>query len=169
MSNPTQPSAGVCYLPPMHPVPDPAAAKSVVRIRVRFCETDLMGIVHHGSYPAYLEAARVEWLRRRGVAFVDWASQGNHLAVVEMNLRYRAPARFDDELDVEATLTEIKAATVRFDYRVVRRGDATLVLEGWTLIAFVNDAGVPRRVTPEGREVLLKAEGEVAPTPRPSL
>ena len=145
----------------MHHAIDPAAARSVVRLRVRFCETDLMGIVHHGSYPAYLEVARVEWLRRRGVAFVDWASRGHHLAVVELNLRYRAPARFDDELDIETSLTEVRAATVRFEYRVVRVPDGALLLEGWTLIAFVNDAGVPRRVTPEVREVL--ARGEPAP------
>ena len=66
------------------PPPDDAsvrAARSVVRVRVRFCETDLMGIVHHGSYPAYFEVARVEWLRRRGVAYGTWASRGMHLAV----------------------------------------------------------------------------------------
>lgn len=140
-----------------HPI-DAAAARSVVRLRVRFCETDLMGIVHHGSYPAYLEAARVEWLRRRGVAFADWAGQGHHLAVVELQIRYRAPARFDDELDIETNLTEVKAATVRFGYRVVRPSDGVLVLEGSTLIALVDDRGVPRRVSPEVREVLGRAE-----------
>src|ERR1700761_4004333 len=102
---------------------DPVAAKSVVRLRVRFYETDLMGIVHHGSYVAYLEVARVEWLRRRGVAYGTWAARGMHLAVVEMSLRYRAPARFDDELDVETMLGEKKAASIRFDYRILRAAD----------------------------------------------
>ena len=56
---------------------DPVLARSVVRLRVRFYETDLMGIVHHGSYVGYLEVARVEWLRRRGVAYATWAQRGS--------------------------------------------------------------------------------------------
>ena len=127
-------------------------------MRVRFCETDLMGIVHHGSYPAYLEVARVEWLRRRGVAYGNWASRGLHLAVVEMNLRYRTPARFDDELDVEASLALVRAASMRFDYRLLRVADAALVAEGSTLLACVNEAGAPRRMSPEVAEVLARPE-----------
>ncbi len=141
------------------PAADVAAARSVVRVRVRFCETDLMGIVHHGSYPAYLEAARVEWLRRRGVAYGTWASRGMHLAVAEMNLRYRAPARFDDELDVETSLGFVRAASLRFDYRLVRVGDAALIAEGSTLLACVTQAGGLTRMSPEVAEVLSRAEG----------
>jgi acyl-CoA thioester hydrolase len=140
------------------PPPDAAAARSVVRVRVRFCETDLMGIVHHGAYPAYLEAARVEWLRRRGVAYGNWASRGLHLAVAELNLRYRTPARFDDEIDVDTSLGLLRAASVRFDYRLVRVGDAALVAEGSTLLACVNQAGGLTRMHPEVAEVLSRAE-----------
>jgi acyl-CoA thioester hydrolase len=134
-------------------------ARSVVRVRVRFGETDLMGIVHHGSYPAYFEVARVEWLRRRGVAYGTWASRGMHLAVAEMTLRYRSPARFDDELDVEATLALVRAASLRFDYRLVRVADSVLIAEGSTLLACVNEAGAPRRMSAEVTEVLGRAEG----------
>ena len=141
------------------PPPDAAAARSVVRVRVRFCETDLMGVVHHGSYAAYLEVARVEWLRRRGVNYGDWASRGLHLAVAEMNLRYRSPARFDDELDVETMLGLVRAASLRFDYRLVRVGDAALVAEGSTLLACVTQAGGLTRMSPEVAEVLSRAEG----------
>jgi len=153
----------------MHAAPDPATARSVVRVRVRFCETDLMGIVHHGSYPAYLEVARVEWLRRRGVAYGGWTSRGMHLAVVELVLRYRSPARFDDELDVEATLGLVRAASMRFDYRIVRASDGVLVAEGSTLLACVDAAGAPRRMHPEVAEVLARPEGPagswIAPGP----
>src|SRR5579884_4038077 len=99
---------------------DPSATRSVVRVRVRFGETDLMGVVHHANYLAYLEVARVEWLRRRGITYASWAEHGVHLPVVEVSLKYKAPARFDDEIDVEVTLGEVGAASVRFDYRVVR-------------------------------------------------
>jgi acyl-CoA thioester hydrolase len=149
----------------MGSTPDPVAARSVVRVRVRFCETDLMGIVHHGSYPAYLEVARVEWLRRRGVAYGEWASRGLHLAVAEMNLRYRTPARFDDELDVEVVLGLLRAASVRFDYRLVRVGGTdggALVAEGWTMLACVDGAGTLRRMSPEVSVVLERAEGPAA-------
>jgi acyl-CoA thioester hydrolase len=142
----------------MHDPIDAMAAKSVVRLRVRFYETDLMGIVHHGSYVAYLEVARVEWLRRRGVAYASWAARGLHLAVVDLALKYRAPARFDDEIDVEAVLGEKKAASIRFDYRLVRAGDGTLLAEGSTRLACVDDAGALRRVHGEMLEVLSRAE-----------
>jgi acyl-CoA thioester hydrolase len=128
---------------------DPAKARSVVRVRVRFGETDAMGIAHHGSYVSYLEVARIEWLRRRGVSYGTWATQGIHLAVVELNVRYRAPARFDEELDVEAKLTEAGAASVRFDYRLVRASDSVLCAEGFTRLACVDDRGALRRITDE--------------------
>jgi acyl-CoA thioester hydrolase len=137
---------------------DPVAARSVVRLRVRFYETDLMGIVHHGSYVGYLEVARVEWLRRRGVAYASWAQRGQHLAVVELSLKYRAPARFDDEIDVEAVLGERKAASIRFDYRLVRVGDAALLAEGSTRLACVDDAGGLKRLRGEMEDVLSRAE-----------
>jgi acyl-CoA thioester hydrolase len=137
---------------------DPVAARSRVRLRVRFGETDLMGIVHHGSYVAYLEVARVEWLRRRGVAYAAWAAGGLHMPVVELAVKYRSPARFDDELDVETTLGELRVASLRFDYRLVRVGDGTLCAEASTRLACVNDENELRRFTPEVTEVLTRGE-----------
>src|SRR5450755_4199220 len=102
------------------PTVDAAVAMTTVRLRVRFCETDLMGIVHHSNYLAYFEAGRVEWLRRRGVTYADWAARGIHLPVVEASVRYRAPARFDDIIAVETRLVEIRAAPLRFEYRMER-------------------------------------------------
>ena len=142
----------------MHEAIDPVAARSVVRVRVRFCETDLMGIVHHGSYVTYLEVARVEWLRRRGVTYASWAQAGLHLAVVELTLRYRAPARFDDEIDVETVLGERRAATARFDYRLLRVGDGVLLAEGATRLACVDDKGTLKRVHDEMGAVLARGE-----------
>jgi acyl-CoA thioester hydrolase len=137
---------------------DPARARSVVRVRVRFGETDAMGIVHHAEYPNYMEVARVEWLRRRGVAYAGWAQQGIHLAVVELTMKYRAPARFDDELDVEAKLSEAGAASVRFDYRIVRAADSVLCAEGSTRLACVDDRGALRRISDEMVQSLMQAD-----------
>jgi acyl-CoA thioester hydrolase len=138
-----------------------ARALSVVRLRVRFAETDLMGIVHHGSYLTYMELARVEWLRRRGVTYAEWAERHIHLAVAEVALKYRAPARFDDVLAIETRLTEVGAATVRFGYRVVRASDGVLCVEGSTRLAHLDERLALRRLTPEMVEALGRKEQEV--------
>jgi acyl-CoA thioester hydrolase len=124
-----------------------------------------MGIVHHGSYVTYLEVARVEWLRRRGVTYASWAQAGLHLAVVELTLRYRAPARFDDEIDVETVLGERRAATARFDYRLLRAGDGVLLAEASTRLACVDDEGALKRLHGEMVEILGRRETSSAVGP----
>src|SRR5260370_20271043 len=118
-------------------------------MRVRFAETDLMGIVHHASYLAYMEVARIEWLRRGGVTYAAWAEQGIHLPVVDLAIKYRAPARFDDEIDVETTLSEVRAATLRFDYRIVRITDGTLCADGTTRLACIDGSLSLKRLSEE--------------------
>ncbi len=135
---------------------DPSAATSHVELRVRFCETDLMGIVHHGSYLTYFEAARVEWLRRRGVAYAEWAERGLHLPVVEASTRYKAPARFDDVLTVETRLSELRSHSVRFDYRVLR--GTHVIAEGSTRLACVGPDHKLQRIPQEVASVLCAAE-----------
>ena len=76
-------------------------------VRVRFRDTDLMGVVHHATYLEYLEAGRVEYLRRRGMDYVEWTRRGVHLAVAEVHVRYRKSARFDDRIVVETRLAEL--------------------------------------------------------------
>lgn len=135
---------------------DAAKCTSCMHFRVRFCETDLMGIVHHSNYLVYFEAGRVEWLRRRGVTYASWAARGIHLPVVEVGVKYRAPARFDDELELDTTLGELRAASVRFDY-VLRRGSQVLS-EGMTRLACIDDAHQIRRIPGEVHDVLLLGE-----------
>jgi acyl-CoA thioester hydrolase len=109
-----------------------------VQIRVRFCETDLMGIVHHATYLVYFEAARVEWLRRRGVTYAEWAARGIHLPVVETHVKYRAPAKFDDALDVEVRLVELRTVSLRYEYRIMNAESGALLVEGSTRLACVD-------------------------------
>jgi acyl-CoA thioester hydrolase len=135
---------------------DPAGARSSAQVRVRFCDTDLMGIVHHANYFAYFEAGRVEWLRARGVAYTSWASRGMHLPVIEASIRYKLPARFDDVLDVDTVLAEVRAASLRFEYRIAREG--TLIAEGLTRLACVDDQNQVRRFTEEMLAVLASPE-----------
>ena len=138
------------------PLVDPALATSRISLRVRFCETDLMGIVHHAQYLTYFEAGRVEWLRRRGISYTTWTSDDIHLPVVEATLRYRAPARFDEILVIGTRLSELRWASVRFDY-VVSRGEPVLA-EGATRLACVNGAHVLCRVPVHVLSVLAGGE-----------
>jgi acyl-CoA thioester hydrolase len=137
---------------------DPDSALSIVRIRVRFGETDLMGIAHHSSYVSYLEVARIEWLRRRAVAYAEWSAHGVHLPVVELSVKYRAPARFDDELDVHTTLAEVGAASVRFNYSLVRAADEVLCMEGSTRLACIDARHALQRIAPEVVDLLRQPE-----------
>ena len=135
---------------------DPEKSKSVLPLRVRFCETDLMGIVHHGSYLVYFEAGRVEWLRRRGVTYADWAARGVHLPVVEARITYQAPARFDDLLDVETTLTELRTVSLKFAYRITRDGKP--IAEGMTRLGCIDESHKLLRIPEAMRDVLLAGE-----------
>lgn len=116
----------------------------------------MMGIVHHGSYLVYFEAGRVEWLRRRGVTYADWASRGIHLPVIEAHVGYKAPSRFDDLLVVETKLEEVRAASLTFTY-AIRREDRTIA-DGYTRLAVIDHAHKPMRMPDHVREVLLVGE-----------
>ena len=131
----------------------PTHLTSRLEIVIRFCETDLMGIVHHANYLTYFEAGRVEWLRRRGVTYAEWAAKGVHLPVVEAMVRYRLPARFDEELELETSLTQRRAVSLRFEYRL--RRDATLLAEGFTRLACLDGKHALQRI-PEDMYAVLE-------------
>jgi acyl-CoA thioester hydrolase len=133
---------------------------TTTNVRVRFCETDLMGIVHHGSYLVYFEAGRVEWLRSRGVTYANWAASGIHLPVVEAHVNYQAPSRFDDVLSVETTLSELRLVSMKFTYRILREG--TKIAEGWTRLGAVDGEHKLVRLSDAMRGVLLSGEKAAA-------
>ncbi|WP_146648685.1 acyl-CoA thioesterase [Labilithrix luteola] len=143
-------------IPPFGFEIDPEKSRTVTPMRVRFCETDLMGIVHHGSYLVYFEAGRVEWLRRRGVTYADWAARGWHLPVVEAHASYKLPARFDDMLEVETTLTELRAVSMKFSYRI--RRDGVLLNEGYTRLGCIDHQHKLLRIPDAMRDILLAGE-----------
>ena len=137
-------------------------SKTLSSLRVRFAETDLMGIVHHAAYLVYFETGRVEWLRRRGITYVAWTKRGVHLPVVSAELRYRATARFDDLLVVETTLAKLRAVSLDFAYRLTRPEDNMLIAEGETRLACVDTEHRLFRIPEDIRTVLLSGE---IPTP----
>ena len=96
-----------------------------MNLRVRFAETDQMGVAHHSAYIIWFEAARVEWLRARGLDYRRLEDTGISLAVSAVNVEYLKSSRFDDELFVDANLTELKSRRARYHY-VVTRGDEVI-------------------------------------------
>jgi acyl-CoA thioester hydrolase len=135
---------------------DPATATSHHHVQVRFCETDLMGIVHHANYLVYAESARVNWLHRRGVSYESWAKHGVHLPVVETKLRFKKAAKFDDRVDIETVAAELSRVTVRFRYTM--RCDSVLVCEAETLLACVGHNLKLKRMPAEVADTFRMAE-----------
>ena len=85
-------------------------------IRVRFAETDAMGIVHHAAYLPYLEESRVAYLRHVGHPYTEWRAAGTNAAVLEVFVRYRQAMRFDDVVDVHTMLAKVSRATFQMAY-----------------------------------------------------
>ena len=110
-----------------------------IQIRVRYAETDRMGLLHHANYLVYFEQARTELLRSRGVAYKDLEDQGYFLVIVRAEVRYRSPAHYDDLLTVRATVTRTGPVRLEHKYEVFR--DGKLLAEGSTTLACVDRAG----------------------------
>lgn len=100
----------------LDPPLDPSGYTFSHRIRVRFAETDAMGVVHHANYPLYLEEARVEWMRATGHGYDRARSEGIDFAVIEAFVQYRKPLRFDDLVDVRLVLGKQTRMTFQVGY-----------------------------------------------------
>ncbi len=119
------------------------------RLRVRYCETDRMGVAHHGSYVAWFEEARTEWLRSRGKSYRQMEEEGAFLQVVDMTIRYLKPTTYDDELLVSLRVKERKKVAVTMEYEVRRADNQDLVATGETRLASVDGNGKLRRLPAE--------------------
>lgn len=108
-------------------------------IRVIYGDTDQMGVVYYANYLRFFEAGRNEFLRVRGARYRDIETTfGVLLPVVEANVRYRHPARYDDWLRIETRITTLKRASLRFEYRAIRENDEKLLAEGHTVHACID-------------------------------
>lgn len=105
-------------------------------VQARFAETDAQGIVHHSVYLVWFEAARVAYLEAFAGGYPALRAQGLESLVLEAQLRYRQPARFDDRVEVYTRVGEVRGARFRFDYAVMRGGE--LLADGWTSHACVD-------------------------------
>ena len=127
-------------------------------IRVRYAETDKMGIVHHSNYLIWFESGRSDLCRARGFSYKDMEEKDNALMVVaESYCRYKSPAYYEDVLIVRTQVAEIRSRSIRFIYEIVRPADDTLLAEGETL-HLVTDENKKVRLIPEIYKEKLLAE-----------
>lgn len=115
-----------------------------VTIRVRYAETDQMGVVYHSNYLVYFEIGRTETMRRLGISYAELEARGYVLAVIESHMRHTGSARYDDELVVRTWLRDVTRTRLRFEYHVLR-GD-TVLTTGHTVLAFLSRADGMRPV-----------------------
>src|SRR5258708_38365665 len=121
---------------------------SETRVRVRYAETDQMGVVYHSNYLIWFEVGRVELIRQIGLDYKKMEEEdGCGISVVDVHARYRAPARYDDELVIETRLLAARGAVVKFGYRILRVADRVLLCEGETMHVCVG-ADMTKRCLP---------------------
>ncbi len=118
-----------------------------IRFRVRYAETDAAGIVHHATYPVWFEEGRSELSRQLGMPYAGLEPIGVDLVLSVLQVRYRAPARYDEEIRVLTRVAGLRSRTMAFEYRVLRAADGTLLAEGRTDHVAVNRvSGHPTRI-----------------------
>jgi acyl-CoA thioester hydrolase len=127
-----------------------------VTVRVRYGETDQMGVVYHPNYFLYFETGRTELLREAGIAYRDLERSGVFLVVTEASCSYRSAARYDEELTILTRVDHVGKATIGFSYRVLGPGDR-LLAEGRTVLASVDAAKSPVRLPRPVTELLAKS------------
>ncbi len=121
-------------------------------LRVRYAETDQMGVAYHGSYVPWLEEGRTEWMRLKGRTYRSLEDEGMALAVVNLNLSYRSPLRYDDLIRIETWLHETRRVAVELRYKLARKeegGELVHAADATTTLAFLGTNGRPARI-PEG-------------------
>ena len=122
---------------------------SEARLRVRYAETDQMGVVYHANHFIWFEVGRVELLRQLGFSYREMEeNDGCFIAVVDARCRYKAPVHYDDEVIVRTQLKNVRESLVHFGYELVRVDDGVLLAEGETT-HIVTDANMKTRAIPE--------------------
>lgn len=130
------------------------AGVSTSVIRVRYAETDQMGVAYHGGYFAWLEVGRTDLLRSRGMTYKELEAADLRLPVIEAGARYLKPVFYDDVIEIRTRVTEHSGARVRFEYELLREAAEGPVATAFTAHAAVDGRGRPRRLPAELRSLL---------------
>lgn len=126
-------------------------AETVSTLRVRYAETDQMGVVYHANYLVWCEVGRTDFIRRAGRSYADLERDGVRLAVADATVRFHAPARYDDDIRVHTTLTAVGSRGMSFAYRVVHGASGVLLVSATTSLVSIDATGRPVRMPAEVR------------------
>ena len=136
-------------------------AVNETRLRVRYAETDQMGVVYHANHLIWFEVGRVELLRQLGFSYRDMESKDNlFFAVAEAKCRYRAPVRYDDEVLIRTQLLNVRESVVHFGYELRRGEDGALLAEGETTHIVTNAAMKITEIPDKYMNVFRQAVGK---------
>ncbi len=117
-----------------------------ITIIPRYSETDQGQVVHHSVFAVYFEMGRTELLRANGLAYKDLEAAGVFFVIAELHIKYRKPAYYDEQLELETTCSNVTASKVEHTYRMTRKSDGTVIAEGSSVLACINDEGKVRRI-----------------------
>jgi acyl-CoA thioester hydrolase len=131
-----------------------SASPSISRVRVRYAETDQMGVVYYANYFVWFEVGRTDLLRAAGWSYREMEEEGFQLPVIEAQCAYRAPARYDDELEIRTSGASVSPVRVQFAYEIVRSTDRTTIATGSTVHATLDRSGRPCRLPERVKNVL---------------
>ena len=123
-------------------------------IKVRYAETDNMGIVYYANYLVWFEVGRTEFILSEGLDYADIEKEGLFMAVVEASCAYKAPARYGDTVTVHTWPSDIKHSSLKFNYKVMRKKDGVLLAQGSTTHVLIDKDVKPRKI-PEKIRALL--------------
>ena len=126
---------------------------SVTHLRVRYAETDKMGVVYYANYLVWFEVARADLLRSLGWSYMEMEAAGIVLPVIEAHCEYQRPARYDDEIEVRTEGVMLSPVRMKFKYTILRREDQSVAASGHTVHAAVSPEGRPRRLPERVRQV----------------
>lgn len=119
------------------------------RLRVRYAETDKMGVVYHSNFVIWFEVGRVELLRQLGFQYSDMEAEDDcHIPVVDLRVRYKSPAQYDDEIVVRTQIKNVRSSLLHFSYEILREADRALLATGETMHIIVNSK-LERTALPE--------------------
>jgi acyl-CoA thioester hydrolase len=134
---------------------DEAGAHVDVPVRVRYADTDRMGIVYYGTYPQYFETGRSEFMREMGFTYRQFEEMGYHLVVTGIDIKYHNAATYDDLLSVRTSLSDVKSRGVTFHYEIFK--DGAKIVEGHTKHICVDGGRKPIRIPPDVVEIFRNA------------
>ncbi len=130
-----------------------------LEIRIRYAETDQMGVCYYSNYLVWFEMGRTEYFRSLGLVYTEFEKKGLFLPVGEVYCRYHKPLRYDDLIVVRTWIKKIGRTSMQFAYKIMKKGESEIIAEGYTTHVFVNKDMKPCRIPNEIRENVQVVSG----------